>query len=770
MRCFRFLLIAYAVCLSLTVGAMAQQTASLDYADWKAVASRVEVAVENARASDKEFDARRAEIAEWRQQFEALLDTNESRIETIRGQIAALGAEPEEGETEPVEIASRRIELAEQLERLSTPRRAAEEAFSRANGIISEIDTILRRRQAEQLLNAGPRPINPAHWPGAFQDLSDSLRLIHVGVVSAFANPSKVQIARDNLPLVLLLVVLALVLLSQGRKWSERLALRISDRSSTASDQLAGFAVSLGQILFPVLGAIALIFALRLTELYGPRGEAVLNTAVGVTLAIFGARWLGGRVFPKRQGTYAPICTPPELMRRGRAFVSALGAIAALGLLLRALSQYDRYAPESIAVLGFPLVVLAGLVMIGLGRIIFKHDPALSKTESPGNYRTQFIRFLGRAAIVIGFISPVLAAAGYTAAAETLLFPAAITLALIAAIAILQGVVHDIYAWLMPGESAGDGLVPTLIAFLLLLLSMPLLAWIWGARVTDLTELWAQARTGIVIGDMTISPGAFFMLVIVFIAGYFLTRALQGSLRNTILPKTQIDPGGQTALVAGVGYVGIILSALIAITSAGLDLSNLAIVAGALSVGIGFGLQNIVSNFVSGIILLIERPISEGDWIEVGGNHGYVRKVSVRSTRIETFDRSDVIVPNADLVSGTVTNYTRGNTVGRAIIQVGVAYGTDTRMVHAMLLEIAEGHPMVLANPGPSVVFAGFGASSLDFEIRAILRDVNFMLSVKTELHHQIAERFVAAGIEIPFTQTDIWLRNPEELQSKPKE
>lgn len=180
--------------------------------------------------------------------------------------------------------------------------------------------------------------------------------------------------------------------------------------------------------------------------------------------------------------------------------------------------------------------------------------------------------------------------------------------------------------------------------------------------------------------------------------------------------------------------------------------------AGALSLGIGFGLQNVVSNFVSGLILLFERPFKSGDIIEAGGFTGVVKTIKVRATEIELFDRKTLILPNSELINSAVSNWMHRNTLTRLEIPVGVAYDSDPRQIEKILLGIAEDHPRILSNPEPIVAFVDFGASSLDFILYAYLADVSFAVPTRSELRFEIFERFKALGIEIPFPQSDVHL------------
>lgn len=309
------------------------------------------------------------------------------------------------------------------------------------------------------------------------------------------------------------------------------------------------------------------------------------------------------------------------------------------------------------------------------------------------------------------------------------------------------------------------GLLPVFINIFITFLALPIFAFIWGARKNDLIDFWRAIGSDLTIGGISITPQNIALFILIFGVAYAFIKAFQNNLKTTILPQTGINLGLQNAISSGFGYVGISLAAIIAITTAGINLSSLAIVAGALSIGIGFGLQNIVSNFVSGIILLIERPISEGDWIDAGGHQGYVRNISVRSTRIEGFDQSEFIIPNSQLISNAVTNYTKTNYHGRLIIPIAVDYNSDTRKVQEILTEIGQNSPYRLKSIKPSVLFKNFGDSALDFELRVILRNVNDILTAKSEINHTIIERFRKENINIPFPQRDIRLYNTSASQ-----
>jgi small-conductance mechanosensitive channel len=287
---------------------------------------------------------------------------------------------------------------------------------------------------------------------------------------------------------------------------------------------------------------------------------------------------------------------------------------------------------------------------------------------------------------------------------------------------------------------------------------------LWGYSDT----FWSLARQGITegfeLGPLRIIPTHWVTGIVVF----SILVALVSWIRNEVLPgwvrKSSIERGAQEAIITLTGYVGMIVAALIGLSLAGFSFTNLAIIAGALSVGIGFGLQNIVNNFISGIILLFERPIRTGDWVVVGNTEGYVRRISIRSTQIETFDRADVIVPNSELISNQVTNWMLRDPWGRVIVPVGVAYGSDVEKVRELLLKVAMEHPLVITDglrvSPPRVLFRSFGDNALNFELRCFIRNVDQRLVTLSELNFAIEKALREAKIQIPFPQRDLHLRS----------
>ncbi|TJY62190.1 mechanosensitive ion channel family protein [Sinimarinibacterium sp. CAU 1509] len=298
----------------------------------------------------------------------------------------------------------------------------------------------------------------------------------------------------------------------------------------------------------------------------------------------------------------------------------------------------------------------------------------------------------------------------------------------------------------------------------------PLVAWaflhLWGLHDEGQNIVEKFFDRGFTLSGLTIVPGKLLLGTVYFLALLTFTRWLKRKIEHDWLPLTAIEANTRQSLATLFGYATFLIAALVGLTAAGFDFTKLAIVAGALSVGIGFGLQNIVNNFVSGLIILFERPVRIGDYIFVGETQGFVRKIRIRATELETWDRESVVVPNSDLLSNHLRNLNLRDSFGRVIVGVGVAYGSDTLKVKQVLLDVACANPQVIRDgeldglSGPGIYFVNFGDSSLDFELRAYIRAVDKRLSVASELRFAIDQAFRQNHIDIPFPQRDLWMRN----------
>lgn len=280
----------------------------------------------------------------------------------------------------------------------------------------------------------------------------------------------------------------------------------------------------------------------------------------------------------------------------------------------------------------------------------------------------------------------------------------------------------------------------------------------WGARKAFLGNFFFAVNYQVKLGKMQISVLDVAVAVLVLLLTHTVVLVFKALLREQILAHREMEPGLKDSITTITGYLGWVLGIVVAFRVIGISAASLAVLFGAVGIGLGFGLQNIFNNFLSGIILLFERPIQVGDVIEINGTWGTVAKINVRATQVKTYDNADLIIPNADFVSQQLTNWSFKDARVRRTITVGVAYGSDTDLVRDTLLNIAANNSSVYRRPQPEVLFSDFGEYALIFKLR-VWAHINYFLNVETDIRFEINERFRELGIHIPYPQRDVYLK-----------
>ncbi|PBB78971.1 mechanosensitive ion channel protein [Mesorhizobium sp. WSM3879] len=683
-----------------------------------------------------------------------------SRLNDINARIQVLGPPPAQGQPpEPAIVANERAALTAEKAEINAVVAGAQNLSIRISGLVDRIATL--RSQLFRSVLTKRYELSDALSPQAFSDAHDQFTGLYKAVASwlTFALKFKFQ---AMLAATLMALALAAVLLIGGRRLFGRIF--EADASVEEPSYLSRLSVAFWSTLLPTvaLGAFlasTVFFFNYYNVLRGDIGE-FLNALLSVVAVAFCVNRLTNAALEPRLPNWrlTPVATGPArwLVRLATAMAVVLGFNYFLSVVNEKMGS-----PLSLTIArSFVATVIVGVILILMG--VLKPFRARDGSWRPWPAWLRFIAIgLGVstiAAALLGYIGLALFVSIQVVVTGTTLITAYIGFLSARAIGEEGGFADtSVGRWLSANSSYEDtaldqlGLVVSIaINLMIVLVFLPLILLMWGFQPGDI-ETWAfKLATGVTIGSVTISVLGILTGVVVFAIGYFLTRWFQGWLDGSVMARGKVDTGVRNSIRLAVGYAGVALAALVGISAAGIDLSNLALVAGALSLGIGFGLQNVVSNFVSGLILLAERPFKVGDWIVAGDISGTVRKISVRATEIETFQRQSVILPNSNLINNAVGNWTHRNKLGRVDIKVGVAYGSDVKRVHAILLGIARAHPMVLKNPEPFVLFANFGPAALEFEIRVFVADVLNGSIVQNDIRFAIFDIFEDEHIEIP--------------------
>ena len=545
----------------------------------------------------------------------------------------------------------------------------------------------------------------------------------------------------------------------------------LGDTGAKTTTILLIIARDLASVILPLAGFACVVGAVLIVAAQSPNYAAFV-AATAATGALFTLSfWLGHSLFAPRLPHHRFIRLSDRGAKRAFWVTVVIGTILGVEALVEDADHLFRLADPTMSILGFAVLVVAATAVWLLATTLLR-DPARNRAAeavaanagTPGpEQRIDFVALAAKAMKLSAGVTLVLGAVGYISLARHILLPTLLTMALVS-IAVLTFqrttlIADAFFGRFSAAHHHATQLLPVLFGLALIVLTLPVIALVWGVRPAEIGDFISLLRNGVAVGDVRVSFGDVVTFALIFAIGYAATRWVQRLIQISVMPRVSMDSGAQQSIITAIGYVGLTLAALIAITSTGLDLSSLAIVAGALSVGVGFGLQSVVANFISGLILLVERPIKEGDWIEVAGYSGIVAKIAVRSTRLKTFERDDVIIPNSEFITGTVRNRTLSGSTGRIDVSVGIAYGSDVAKASDILLDIAKSVPEVVATPAPVALLEDLGDSALNLKLLCFVEDIGTGVKIKSDIRAIIHDRLAAAGIAIPFPQREIMVK-----------
>jgi potassium-dependent mechanosensitive channel len=684
------------------------------------------------------------------------------RLADVRNQIDRLGAAPEKGAApEAPSAAAERSRLNGEASELSGAIKTLEVTWWRARQAIDKITDLRLQLFVRSLTERMSSPIFPSLWTNIVSDAPAVMWRLNYNATDWFSSVGRqwanVTVSLGAALLLYLLLKAVAFRLTRYRVPASGASPSFFERAASAAwiapiRAIPGILTALG------LYAAFDYFGLLYYPTAAPGGAALLR-AVLIFVAVSS---LLNAVFQPNQPERRLISLSNRAARRICRLLKILAAIFSTDLFFTAVGQI-LYFPLSISVvqsliasLGFT-GVLAGLLLTPFN--FYDEGGTLPVARDYPRWLKLPLWIAGCAivlACLLGyvalgrFLAQQIMMTGVIALVATLLFLAirAFTRASSSGRNSVSLFLEEQIGLDAPRRQQLAWVTESILTVALAFIALPMLLLQWGFAGADIRDWVKSILFGFEIGSFKISLVRVILGIMLFMALMFATRLIQRRLRESALLPPRMDAGIANSIDTAVGYAGTILAALVAISYAGFDVTNLAIVAGALSVGIGFGLQSIVNNFVSGLILLIERPIKVGDWVVVGNEQGNVKRISVRSTEIETFDRASLIVPNSELITGRVLNWTHRNAQGRVVLKFSAGPDADPRHVIDVLTQCAARHPNILREPPPLAVFEGYTSSATEYSLRVLLPDINHGLKVQSDLRIAIFEAMRKADMK----------------------